>query len=197
MKSACFTEKLEDLLRRSDSGEPEAFDDLISFSIQRLTALTRKMLAGEDFVRRWQQTDDVFQNAALRLQRALKEVHPTTKKDFFSLAATMIRREILDMARQLRRRKSDAAHHYSEPLSTEKSSDLRLWEGADETSPETWCRFHEAIDRLDGRKREMIELLYYQGMTIRQAAEMLDVSERTVRRLWRDVKLEIEEVLER
>lgn len=197
MKSACFTEKLEDLLRRSDSGEPEAFDDLISFSIQRLTALTRKMLAGEDFVRRWQQTDDVFQNAALRLQRAVKEVHPTTKKEFFSLAATMIRREILDMARQLRRRKSDAAHHHSEPLSTGKSGDLRLWEGADETSPEIWCRFHEAVDRLETRKREIIELLYYQGMSISQAAETLDVSERTVRRLWRDVKLEIEEVLER
>lgn len=196
MKSACFTEQLEELLRRSDSGRPEAFDDLISLSIQRLTTLTRKMLTGEDFVRRWQQTDDVFQNAALRLQRALKEVHPTTKKEFFSLAAMMIRREILDMARQLRRRKSDAAHHHSAPFSPEKAGDRRLWEGTDDNSPEVWCRFHEAIDRLDERKRAIIELVYYQGMTLPQAAETLGVSERTVRRLWRDVKLEIEEVLE-
>lgn len=152
MSVTCFTEKLEELLLRYDSSRSEAFDELIELSIRRLTVLTRKMLAGENLVRRWQQTDDVLQNAALRLQRALKEVCPTTKREFFSLAATMIRREILDMARQLRRQKSDAAHHHSEPISPENSGELHLWEGADDNSPEIWCRFHEAVDRLEPRR---------------------------------------------
>ena len=68
--------------------------------LERLTRLTRKMLRDYPGVRRWEQTDDVLQNALLRLCRALDDVQPPTVPDFFRLAALQIRRELIDMARR-------------------------------------------------------------------------------------------------
>ena len=53
-------------------------------------------------LRRWEQTDDVFQTAALKLHRSLAEVKPESVRQFFGLAATQIRRTLIDLAR----------HHY-------------------------------------------------------------------------------------
>lgn len=52
---------------------------------------------------------------------------PTSKREFFSLAAMMIRREILDMARQLRRQKSHAAHHHRKPISPQNLGEMRVF----------------------------------------------------------------------
>jgi hypothetical protein len=49
-------------------------------------------------VRRWEESGDVCQNAAVRLGRALDEVRPPTARDFFRLAALQIRRELLNLA---------------------------------------------------------------------------------------------------
>ena len=38
-------------------------------------------------VARWEGTDDVLQNATLRLYRALKDVTPESPRSFFNLAA--------------------------------------------------------------------------------------------------------------
>ena len=63
------------------------------------------MLRGFSRVHRWEQTDDVMQNAALRLYRTLADVQPATVQDFFRLAALNVRRELLDLAK-----------HYCGPL---------------------------------------------------------------------------------
>ena len=47
-----------------------------------------------------EQTDDVLQNAVVRLLRALEEVRPPSVRAFFGLAATQMRRELLDLARR-------------------------------------------------------------------------------------------------
>src|SRR5262245_35464825 len=57
------------------------------------------MLKGYPNVRRWEQTDDVLQNAVIRLHRALQQLTVQTPLDFFRLAALNIRRELLDLAR--------------------------------------------------------------------------------------------------
>src|SRR5271169_3282825 len=85
---------------RLRSGDRSARDELLGHASERLTRLTRKMLRDFPGVKRWEQTDDVLQNAALRLCRALGEVQPATVADFFRLAAAQIRRELLDLARR-------------------------------------------------------------------------------------------------
>src|SRR5207302_728829 len=96
------TAVLNALLARAQAGDSAARDDLIRRCSRRLELLTRKMLRGYPAVRRWEETGDVFQNAAVRLVRALSAVTPTSTREFFGLAAEQIRRELVDLARLYR-----------------------------------------------------------------------------------------------
>src|SRR5439155_24901588 len=96
------TTRLQNHLDRLNGGDERALDELLRGAAERLTRLTRKMLRGDRRVTRWEQTDDVLQNAAVRLHRALATVRPKTVRDFFRLFALQIRRELIDLAR----------HHY-------------------------------------------------------------------------------------
>jgi hypothetical protein len=90
---------LQHLLDRIQDGDAEARDDLIGACAQRLEALAGKMVRRFPRVRRWVETSDVVQNAVIRLLRALESTRPETTRGFFSLAATQVRRELLDLAR--------------------------------------------------------------------------------------------------
>ena len=68
--------RLQSCLDRMKAGDPTARDDLIRMSYHRLEALVRRMLKKDDRVASWEQTDDVLQNAALRLWRSLERVAP-------------------------------------------------------------------------------------------------------------------------
>ena len=63
-------------------GDEKARDALIQHSCERLMRLTRKMLKGYPRLRRWEQTDDVLQNALLRLHRSLADVKPESVPQF-------------------------------------------------------------------------------------------------------------------
>jgi hypothetical protein len=90
---------IEGWIQRLKAGDDEARKELLNCACDRLTPLCRKMLRGFQPVRRWEATDDVVQNALLRLYRTLAEVQPATAIEFYRLAATNIRRELLDLAK--------------------------------------------------------------------------------------------------
>jgi RNA polymerase sigma-70 factor (ECF subfamily) len=56
------------------------------------------MIEGYPKVHRWEQTDDVIQNAVIRLQRTLQQLTVAAARDFFRLVTLQIRRELLDLA---------------------------------------------------------------------------------------------------
>src|SRR5262245_45500914 len=90
---------LQQLLPLAVAGDEAAVDALLRHCSKRLTILTRRMLGDFQRVRRWVETDDVLQNALLRLLGALKSVRPETPRAFFALANLQIRRELIDLAR--------------------------------------------------------------------------------------------------
>ena len=91
---------LQSLINRMNSGDPAAKALLLAQTYERLRRLARKMLR-QDFLRlkEREDTDDVLQNAAIRLNRAMQAVTLRDARQFFRLAATTIRRELLDLAR--------------------------------------------------------------------------------------------------
>jgi RNA polymerase sigma-70 factor (ECF subfamily) len=162
-------------VRRIQAGDRSASDELLRATGERLERLTRKMLRRFPSVRRWEQSDDVLQNALLRLLRALQQVEPASVRDFFSLAAEQVRRELLDLARHY------GAHHDSAPDGVSEPLDQ-----ADEpVELEKWVVFHEQVSQLPADEREVVGLVFYHGWTHAQVAELLGVSKRTVRRHWR------------
>jgi len=177
---------MHDVLRRAAGGDKLAVDELLRHSGERLTSLTRRMLGEFRRVKRWAETGDVLQNALVRLMNALRDVKPQTPRDFLALATLQIRRELLDLARRCYGPEGIGANHHSRagqestPSAGADKADL----SHEPSSLAQWTELHTQIDNLPEEEREVVGLLYYQGMSQAEAAEVLNLSVRTVQRRW-------------
>jgi RNA polymerase sigma-70 factor (ECF subfamily) len=187
--------QIQACIDRLRSGDVLAREELLTTALDRLTRLTRKMLRDFPGVHRWEQTDDVLQNAALRLSRALREVQPPTVADFFRLAAVQIRRELIDLARRCAGPEGLGAHHASiagagtgrESLAAAGPNPADTTRDPDRLA--AWTDFHRQVESLPAEEREAFDLLFYQGLSQAEAATVLDVSERTIKRRWQAARL--------
>jgi RNA polymerase sigma-70 factor (ECF subfamily) len=191
--------QIQGCIDRLISGDESAREELIAQASERLTRLTRKMLRDFPGVHRWEQTDDVLQNAALRLYRALGEVRPPTAADFFRLAAAQIRRELLDLARRYSGAHGLGAHHASIAGKGEDASAAAGPNPTDTTyDPDrlaAWSDFHREVGSLPDEERQAFDLLFYQGLSQAEAAAVLEVSERTIKRRWQSARLRLVQAL--
>ena len=184
------TLRIQGWIDRLQAGDESARDELLNCACERLTRLTRKMLRGYPRVKRWEETGDVVQNASMRLYRSLSEVKPRTAADFFRLAALNIRRELLDLAKHYYGPLGHGAKHAS--IGKESDSDSKPRLGADKADSlgddpsklAAWAEFHRQIELMPDEEREVFDLLWYQGLSQAEAAQVLQVSERTVKRRW-------------
>lgn len=192
------TSVIQGLLDRLAGGRAGESDRvaLLGCARERLEALTRRMLRGYPGVARWEQTDDVLQNAMVRLDRALKDEAVVTALHFFRLASTQVRRELIDLARHYRGPEGLGAHYLSRAgrddagSSGGASPDLEPPESTDDPGRlADWTEFHEAVGRLDDDDRETWDLLWYQGLTQEEAGGVLGVSASTVNRRWMKARL--------
>jgi RNA polymerase sigma factor (sigma-70 family) len=169
-------------------GDDSARSALLECACERLTRLARKMLKGFPQVHRWEQTDDVVQNALMRLRRALETTSPVSVRSFVNLAAVQIRRELIDLARHYDGPNGMGAHHKNQVLTDGSGeSPLERIAAADTNDPgrfEAWTRFHRSVESLNDEDREVFDLLWYQGLTQGEAAEVLGLSEKTINRRW-------------
>ena len=83
MSRADRTTVIQGWVDRLHAGDDSARAALLDSACERLRRLARKMLRGYPGVARWEQEDDVLQNALIRLDRALRAVTPPTARDFF------------------------------------------------------------------------------------------------------------------
>jgi RNA polymerase sigma factor (sigma-70 family) len=190
------TTEAGELLERLRAGDPSARDLLIALAQGRFVALARAMLRRYPHVRRWEETDDLLQAALMRLHRGLAVVRPEDVPHFDNLAATQIRRELIDLARSYHGPEGVGANHHTDGI----DPGGRLAQAADESgqpeSLEEWTAFHEAVGRLPEAERQVMDLLWYRGLTHAQAAEALGVATKTVQRRWASARLMIRDALD-
>ena len=176
---------LQRCLDRLRAGDDSARAELLTRACDRLARLTRKMLRADPRVGRWEQTDDVCQNAMLRLYQALGQVRPATPRDFFRLAALHIRRELIDLARHHFGPAGAGRHHES----VEPGPAAEVAGHADDPQRLAgWGEFHAAIEKLPDEEREVFDLVWYHELSQAEAAALLGVSERTLQRRWRSAR---------
>ena len=184
-----------ELLDRLRAGDGSARDQLIALAQARFMALARTMLRRYPHVRRWEQTDDLLQAALVRLHRSLAEVSPESVRHFDNLAAAQIRRELIDLARRHHGPEGIGANHHTDGA----DPGSRLARVADPSgrpdSLEGWAAFHEAVDRLPEEERQIMDLLWYRGLTHAQAAAALGVTTKTVQRRWASTRLMLRDAL--
>jgi RNA polymerase sigma-70 factor (ECF subfamily) len=159
------------------------------------------MLRNYPRVQRGEETGDVLQNALLRLDRALKQVTVLTPRDYFGLAALNIRRELLDMAKRYYGPQGGGAKHATQAADAGSSAPGALVHdpGAESTAEPgrlaAWTEFHEQIERLPAEEREVFDLLWYQELSQAEAAALLNVSERTIKRRWQSARIMLHDAL--
>lgn len=193
MAAAQDDRQISMILRRLAAGEDAAArEDLFIWASERLHEIAHRMLRTFPVVRRWEETDDVVQNAALRLDRALRQTVPLDARGLFGLAATQVRRELLDLAKKFRGPESYAANH--ETNFQRMNGDLRakVDDAADQAEPddnlERWTRLHAAAESLPDEEREVFHMCWYMGLKQDEIASLLDCSLRTVKRRWESAK---------
>jgi RNA polymerase sigma-70 factor (ECF subfamily) len=191
------TLQLQTWLERMRLGDPAALDELFRHMSGQLQRLTRRMLQCHPAVKRWVETDDVYQGALMRLMRAVKDVQPSSMRDFFALATQQIRRELIDLARHYYGPQGQGAHHASRTGEDEDKAPLhdKSDSSFEPSSLAEWCEFHAKIEQLPNEEREVVDLLFYQGLTQADAAALLDVTVRTVQRRWHAALVKLHDAL--
>src|SRR5262245_49976184 len=197
MSPPSMTVQIQSCLQRWAQGEQAARDELLAVASGWLRRLVAVMLRDYTRVGRWEQTDDVLQNALLRLWRALEDVRPTTLRDFCGLATLQIRRELVDLARHYFGPLGPGAHHATaaspraaaaaapDPSASSSSNPARL---------AAWTDFHDQIAKLPADLRAAFEARWYLDLSYAEAAELLGVSVSTVIRHYQAACRQLNEV---
>ena len=187
--------QLQNLIDRSLRGEIAAHDELMHHACDRLLRLTRKMFHGFPQLRRWEQTDDVFQNSMVKLHRALAEVRVESVRHFFNLAAVQIRRELLDLAKHHFGPQGNAANHHTDGQPADEVGGSLHVATSEPHDLESWSEFHKQVETLSADEQEIVNLVFYEGLSQEEAAKLLGMSFRTFKRRWQTVKVKLSEAL--
>jgi RNA polymerase sigma-70 factor (ECF subfamily) len=129
----------------------------------------------------------------MRLHRSLAQVHPESTRLFFGLAATQIRRELIDLARHHYGPEGNGSNHHTDGgEAVERFLDCR----GEPKSLIEWTNFHTHVECLPDEDRDVFDLLWYEGLTQPEAAEVLGISLATLKRRWQSARLLIYEALQ-
>jgi RNA polymerase sigma-70 factor (ECF subfamily) len=118
--------------------------------------------------------DELLGDVVAGLLTALRTTRPPTVRRFFALANQHMRWQLNGLARRLDERPAAAALAESGVLAAPASTASRL-------SPDG-LRMLEVIEGLPEDEREVFDLVGIQGLTHAEAAEVVEVSEKTVQR---------------
>lgn len=200
--SSSDARQVERLLADLQAGDDSARDRILEACDERLRQLAHRLLGKFARVRRWDNTDDVAQGAAMRLYRALGETIPSSPRGLLGLMATVIQRELLDLARKHAGNMSYAANHDTNvqdwPSGAVYFVDEAVAEnGDDEELPlDRWESFHAVVEALPEESRELFRLVWYLGLDRQQVAEATGMSVRTVARRWDEARELVRQALE-
>ncbi|HWN86178.1 MAG TPA: sigma-70 family RNA polymerase sigma factor [Vicinamibacterales bacterium] len=164
------------LLVAWSAGDPTALDQLTPVIQQELHRLAARQMAGERPGHILQPTA-LVNEAYMRLVN-WKEAQWQNRAHFFGTAARIMRRVLVDMARTRGRDKRGGGQvHVSlseaEQQPAAQRADLMALDEA-----------MKALELVDARKSQVVELRYFGGLSLEEAALVLNVSVATVRRDW-------------
>jgi len=176
-ESTRHTQQITQMLKQWSEGNQQVLDQLLPLVYEELRRQASRYLRREREGHTLQ-TTALINEAYLKLIDQ-KNVDWQNRSHFFAIAAQAMRRILVDYARERHREKRGGAaenlpiEEAAFVVSNEKSVDL--------------IALDEALTRLsrfDARQARVVELRYFSGLSIDETAEVLNVSNVTVRRDW-------------
>ena len=162
------------------NGDKAAFDKLIPLVYEELRRMAHQYMRRE-------RPGNTLQSSALINEAYIRLVdyrrmHWRDRAHFFAVAAQAMRRILVERARSRRRDKRGGA---ARKVSLDEAADLAAERTGD------LIALDDALTQLSTiapRKGQVVELRYFGGLNIDEAAEVLGVSSPTVQREWRAAK---------
>jgi RNA polymerase sigma factor (TIGR02999 family) len=102
-------------------------------------------------------------------------VEADSRTHFIAIAARAMRQVLVDQARRRRTAKRGGDWH---------PTTLGDGDAAVDVDAEEMIALDDALERLDPRQRQIVEMRFFGGLEELEIAELLGISERTVRREW-------------
>jgi RNA polymerase sigma factor (TIGR02999 family) len=160
------------LLQAVRGGDSQALDRLVPLVYEELRSLAKRQLYGE-------QPGHTLHATALVHEAYLKlagsGMPASDRAHFLAIAARAMRQVLVDHAR---RRK--AVKRGGDMVCTTLTDSG----GQVEFRPDELIALDEALEQLDPRQRQVVEFRFFAGMEEKEIADVLGVSDRTVRREW-------------
>jgi RNA polymerase sigma factor (TIGR02999 family) len=165
------------LLERWSSGDARALEELVPIVYQELRKVAASRLRGERHEGTLPPTALVHE-VYLQL-RDQRRVQYNNRSHFFGAAARIIRRILVDRARERQAVKRGGE-----------------WERVPLQEAEIWFRVPEEVDlvglddalealaEFDPQKAKIVELRYFAGFSVPEVADALDLSATTIKREW-------------
>jgi RNA polymerase sigma factor (TIGR02999 family) len=174
------SEQVSDLLRAWSGGNPKAAEQLMPLLYDELRGLAVRQLRGE-------RGDHTLRPTALVHEAFLRMVDQKegawrNRAQFFALAAQAMRRVLVDHART--RRAAKRAGGWERVTLDEEAA----VEGPQELDVLALNAALEELHAIDEGKVRLVELRFFGGLSVEEAAEVLGVSPSTLAREWRLVK---------
>ena len=182
-RSAMLPENAHDisgLLVAWSNGDQNALNDLISMVYPEIRRIARRHL-GPRGLDHTLQSGALANEAYLKLIRA-RGIECEKRAQFFALCAQIIRRILVDHARNRKyaKRGGDAIHiPLDEALLGARARGIEVL-ALDEALL--------SLSKIDQRKGRVVELRYFAGLSVEETAEVLKVSPETVLRDWKMAK---------
>lgn len=169
-------EAVTQILEAAGAGDPQAAEKLLPLVYDELRRLAAARMAQQAPGQTLQGTALVHE-AWLRLAGTGRQ-HWESRRHFFSAAAEAMRHILIDRARKRQSQRHGGGL---------ERMDIEEMDVAAPAEPEVLLAVNEAIDELekaDPEKAEVVKLKFFVGLSEREAAELLGVSERTIERRW-------------
>jgi RNA polymerase sigma factor (TIGR02999 family) len=166
------------ILSAIEQGDPKAAEQLLPLVYDELRKLAARRLAHEKPGQTLEPTA-LVNEAYLRLVGPSDERRWESQAHFFAAAAEAMRRILVENARRKGREKHGGRHKRE----FTELDDLRA-----DGSPDELLALHEALEEFalrDPQKAKLVELRFFAGLTLEQAAESLGISRATADRAWR------------
>jgi len=165
------------LLRAWADGDSEALQQLTPHVYRELRRVAAHLLQNERPGYSLQSTDLVHE-VYLRLVNA-RELDWQHRAHFFAVAATLMRRILLDRAR---RRAAVKRGGKAQPLDLTKTLDVAQAKARELVALDDALN---ALAEVDPRKSRIVELRFFGGLSVKETAEVVKVSSDTVMRDWK------------